>query len=131
MIWYWCRVHFLNMPKNSLVLPMTNKIYGRHFPHCYRMRIYIWTCAFQLVLQSDCSKKMSSHCEAAGECGLEFLMRMRSSSFSSKICLVCRMRISTISCSSFLQKSNCGSKERSNQCRSFRNQLTLSILRMS
>lgn len=131
MIWYWCGVHFPNMPKSGFILPMTNKIYSRHFPHCYRMRIYIWTCAFQLVLQSDCSKEMSSHCEAAGECGLEFLMRMCSSSFSSKICLVCRMRISTISCSSFLQKSNWGSGERSNQCIGFRKQLTLSTLRMS
>lgn len=46
------------------------------------MSNYVWNYAFQVVSQNDYSKKKKkAHCEAAGDCGLEFLMRKRCSPF--------------------------------------------------
>lgn len=65
----------------SLKNKQTNKNRNNSLPHTYEMSNCIWTCAFQVVSQSDCSKKMSFHCEAAGQCGVEFRMRKCCSPF--------------------------------------------------
>lgn len=54
-----------NIHKGSLVppLPFSQKQIDKQktatipLPHTYKMSNYVWTCAFQVVLQSDCSKR--------------------------------------------------------------------------